>query len=77
MFAGLGLGQEGVNYISSILVVLGVSIGSATWWLMLGTAVGLLQKRINKIVLSWINRVSGIIVLILGLFALYGLIPLD
>jgi sulfite exporter TauE/SafE len=77
MFAGLGLAQEGVNYISSILVVLGVSIGSATWWLMLSIAVGLLQKRINKIVLSWINRVSGIIVLIFGLIALYGLIPLD
>jgi threonine/homoserine/homoserine lactone efflux protein len=75
MFAGLGLAQEGVNYISSILVVFGVSIGSATWWLMLSIGVSLLQKRINTKVLSWINRISGIIVLIFGLIALYGLIP--
>jgi threonine/homoserine/homoserine lactone efflux protein len=77
MFAGLGLAQESVNYISSLQVVVGVSIGSAAWWLILSIGVSLLQDRINSKVLSWINRISGIIVLIFGLIALYGLIPLE
>jgi threonine/homoserine/homoserine lactone efflux protein len=76
MFAGLGLARDGVNYISSFQVVLGVSIGSAAWWLMLSIGVSLLQKRINTKVLTWVNRISGIIVIIFGLIALYGLIPL-
>jgi threonine/homoserine/homoserine lactone efflux protein len=75
MFAGLGLAQEGVNYISSLQVVFGVSIGSATWWLILSNGVNLLKDRLNTKVLTWINRISGIIVLIFGLIALYGLIP--
>jgi threonine/homoserine/homoserine lactone efflux protein len=74
MFAGLGLAQEGVNYISGLQVVLGVSIGSATWWLLLSIGVSLLQNRINSKVLSWVNRISGIIVVIFGLIALFGLI---
>lgn len=77
MFAGLGLAQEEVNYISSLQLVLGVSIGSAAWWLILSIGVSLLQNRINSKVLSWINRISGIIVIIFGLIALYGLIPLE
>ncbi|UYG98174.1 LysE family translocator [Cytobacillus firmus] len=74
MFAGLGLAGEGVNYISGLQVVLGVSVGSAAWWLLLSIGVSLLQNRLNSKVLSWINRISGIIVLIFGLIALYGLI---
>lgn len=77
MFAGLGLAQEDVNYNSSLQVVLGVAVGSATWWLMLSVGVSLLQKRINRKVQSWINRISGIIVLQFGLVALYGLFPLE
>lgn len=77
MFAGLGLAQEDVNYISSLQVVLGVAVGSATWWLILSVGVSLLQKRINRKVLFWINRVSGAIVLLFGLIALYGLFPLE
>jgi threonine/homoserine/homoserine lactone efflux protein len=77
MFAGLGLAQEGANYISGLQVVLGVSIGSTAWWLMLSIGVSLLENRINTKVLSWTNRISGIIVLIFDLIALYGLIPLE
>lgn len=76
MFAGLGLAEKGVNYFSGLQVVLGVSIGSAAWWLLLSIGVSLLQNRINSKVLSWVNRISGIIVVIFGLIALYGIFPI-
>lgn len=70
IFAGLGLGSASGNYISAGLLVSGVFIGSALWWLMLSGGVGLLRKRFNLQRLRWVNRISGIIIAGFGLIAL-------
>ena len=41
VFAGLGVGSAGGNYVSAGVLVLGVFIGSALWWLLLSGGVGL------------------------------------
>ncbi len=75
IFAGLGLASTGGGYGASALLVLGVFLGSALWWLLLSTGVALLRSRLDLRALRWVNRISGIILLGFGLVALLSLIP--
>lgn len=70
IFAGLGLANTSANYGSAGILVLGVFIGSALWWLVLSGSVGILREKINFHGLQWVNRISGLIILTFGLFAL-------
>lgn len=74
IFAGLGLASTGGSYSESALLVLGVFLGSALWWLLLSTGVGLLRSRLDLRALRWVNRLSGVILLAFGLIALLSLI---
>jgi threonine/homoserine/homoserine lactone efflux protein len=73
IFAGLGLGSTGGNYASAGLLVIGVFIGSAIWWLVLSRIVGLFIKKTISQRLQWINRTSGIIITAFGVIALLSL----
>ncbi len=70
IFAGLGLGSVGGNYVSAGALVFGVFTGSALWWLILSGAVGAFRKKLNTAGLRWINGISGSIITGFGLFAL-------
>jgi arginine exporter protein ArgO len=70
VFSGLGIGTIQTDYFSSLVLVIGVFFGSGLWWLTLSTIVNVLGKRFNTKGLIWVNKVSGIIVLIFGLIAL-------
>jgi threonine/homoserine/homoserine lactone efflux protein len=70
IFAGLGLASTGGNYVSAGVLVLGVFIGSALWWLILSSGVGVLRVKFNPHGLQWVNRISGVIITGFGLFAL-------
>ena len=71
IFAGLRLGETNGNYLSASMMVLGVFLGSATWWLTLSTGVSLLRKKFTPALLTWVNRLAGVIILIFGLAALF------
>lgn len=73
IFAGLGISSSGSSIISSVVLVLGVFCGSTLWWIILSSGVGLFRNRISDKSLTAINRLSGIIILIFGGIALYGL----
>jgi threonine/homoserine/homoserine lactone efflux protein len=72
IFAGLGLGQTHGDYVSAGLLVLGVFLGSATWWLLLSGSVGVFRAKFPATGLLWVNRISGIIILGFGVVALVG-----
>ncbi len=72
IFAGLGVAHGGEGYASSVLVVLGVFLGSALWWLLLTTAGGLARGRLPEGVLRWTNRASGGVILAFGILAVSG-----
>jgi len=76
VFAGLGVGATSGDYASAAVLVLGVFLGSALWWLALSTAVSLLRSRVSPRGLRWVNRMSGLIILGFGLAALASLAPL-
>jgi hypothetical protein len=74
IFAGLGLGSASGNYGFAGLLVLGVFIGSALWWLILSGTVGMVRTKFNPSGLRWLNRISGITITGFGLLAFLSLI---
>ncbi len=73
IFAGLGVGSASRNYFSAGILVLGVFMGSALWWLILSRGVALLGEKFNLQRLKWVNRISGLIIFAFGLLALLSL----
>lgn len=74
IYAGLGLASQAGDYLSAAVLVLGVFLGSAGWWLLLSGGVSLLRGRITPSALRWVNRISGAIILGFGLVVLVRLI---
>jgi threonine/homoserine/homoserine lactone efflux protein len=66
IFAGLRLAETSGNYISAAFMVLGVFLGSVTWWLTLSFTVGFLRQRFNASWQIWVNRIAGVIILGFG-----------
>lgn len=62
IFAGLGL-TSGSDYASATLIVLGVFLGSASWWIVLAAGAGWLRVRLGARFLRGINIVSGVFIL--------------
>ena len=73
IFAGLGVGATGGNYLAAALVVAGVFSGSAAWWCILTGGISLLRRRFTTTWLRWLNRVSGAIIAVFGIVALISL----
>ncbi len=74
VFAGLGVGAASGDYASAAVLVSGVFLGSALWWLALSAAVSLLRSRVTPRGLRWVNRISGLLILGFGLAALASLL---
>jgi len=74
IFAGLGLASTSGSYMSAGVLVLGVFIGSALWWLILSGGVGVFREKFNPHRLQWVNRISGAIITGFGLFALLSVL---
>jgi len=75
IFAGLGLvGQQAVadrpDMLAAGLLVGGVFLGSAAWWLGLAWMVGRLRGRLSATAMLWIDRVSSGILMTFGVAAL-------
>jgi threonine/homoserine/homoserine lactone efflux protein len=69
VFAGFGLGAS-PDYLSASILVAGVFVGSALWWLLLSSGVALFRERVSEGWMQTINRLSGGIILAFGLYAL-------
>lgn len=70
MFAGLGIVNTSGEYTSAVSLVAGVFIGSALWWLTLSNLINLFRKIIANKALIWINRFSGVVVIVFGAIAI-------
>jgi threonine/homoserine/homoserine lactone efflux protein len=73
IFAGLGAGETNGGVLSAVLLVTGVFLGSAAWWVVLSGATGLFRTRLSVHGLRWVNRVSGTVIAAFGVFAFSGL----
>jgi threonine/homoserine/homoserine lactone efflux protein len=64
-----GLGAMSATGQTAVLVA-GVFVGSALWWLGLSTVVSLVRHRLPETLLVWINRASGAAIMIFGSLAM-------
>lgn len=73
VFAALGLG-DGLSFFSSSILVVGIFIGSALWFLLLSSGAIFLRKKLDLVGLKWVNKIAGILVIISGLIAVGSLL---
>ncbi|MGE7854726.1 MULTISPECIES: LysE family translocator [Bacillus] len=73
IFSGLGISNPNDDTMTELSVVLGVFLGSTLWWLTLSSVTGILKNRIKNFPFNIVNRVSGLIILMFGLWSMYNL----
>ena len=73
VFAGLGLAEERSMYWNAVLLISGIFLGSAAWWMILSEGITLFRKRITQEMMVWVNRIAGLIISFFGLLALLSL----
>lgn len=73
IFAGIGVGGQASSPLTALLVVCGVFLGSALWWCVLTGAISWLRDKFTAQWFLWINRASGVIIILFGLLALLSL----
>jgi threonine/homoserine/homoserine lactone efflux protein len=71
VFAGLGISPAGTP--AAILLVAGVFLGSAAWWLVLSLIAGLLRRHLTDGRMRLVNIIAGSSILALGLWSLVPL----
>lgn len=75
VFGGLGVasGASDSTTVAAVLVA-GVFVGSALWWLALSASVGAFRRRVTPAAMLWINRASGAVLGGFGVAALASLL---
>ena len=63
VFASFGVTGEVKGLPGPYMLVLGVIIGSACWWLLLTQIIGSFRRHISPEGFRWINRFSGLVLL--------------
>jgi len=75
VFSGLGMNSNDTTSFG-FLLVLGVFLGSALWWLLLSSIAGIIANKMksNSFSMKLINRFSGVVLLLFGINGLINLI---
>ena len=74
IFAAAGTGDLADHSTMAAMLVLGVFIGSAVWWLGLAGGASLVRDRLEGGGLLWVSRVSGILILGFAGYLFYALV---
>jgi len=73
LFAAVGINVgESVSKGALITTLWGVFAGSAAWWFTLSTTINVFRKRFRIKQLMMINRISGIVIFVLGLISMFN-----
>ncbi len=73
VFAAFGFGHR-LNIFTACILVLGVFAGSCLWFLLLGYVATLFRHRLDAGGLTWVNRISGVLIVLSGVAALVSLV---
>lgn len=66
MFAGASVFGDASSMRISLFLLLGVLLGGALWWYALSALVNLFRKKFRLKQMFWINKISGLIIAVLG-----------
>jgi threonine/homoserine/homoserine lactone efflux protein len=67
---GINAGKETS---SALLLIAGVFVGSALWWLILSGGTGMVAKKLSGQLIAYINRISACIIACVAGWAMIGL----
>jgi threonine/homoserine/homoserine lactone efflux protein len=72
IFTGSDLLDRQRDYLTALILVLGVFLGALGWWLILSGAVSLLRARLGTRTLRWANALSGLAIAAFGVKVALG-----
>jgi threonine/homoserine/homoserine lactone efflux protein len=72
MFAGIGIVEPGADVLSSLILVLGVALGSAIWWVFLCGLTKMIRGRLSEGAINAINLVASGSIVVFGLIAIWA-----
>lgn len=70
VFLFAGFAPAGLGYGQAVVMVAGVFLGSALWWLLLSSGVSRLRHWLTPGRLVWVNRIFGALITAFGIVAL-------
>lgn len=66
LFAAAGIKPDEAHMMSNLCLILGVFVGTSSWWFLLTWTINKLRKKFNFRSLWWINKIAGGIIIALG-----------
>lgn len=69
IFAGAGLTAQ-PDAAQALVATAGVAVGSLLWWIALTAVVAAIRHALSDRVLLWVNRISGVMLLVFGALAI-------
>ena len=72
MFAGIGIVEPGADVWSSLVLVAGVAVGSASWWFFLCGITTAIRGRLSDPAVNTINLVASGSIVMFGLVAVWA-----
>jgi threonine/homoserine/homoserine lactone efflux protein len=69
IFTSLGYVQESGDK-SALILIVGIFLGSACWWLFLSSFIGFFRHMISKRSILWINIGSGLVLILYGVYSI-------
>ncbi|MFI3314658.1 MAG: LysE family transporter [Rikenellaceae bacterium] len=70
LFSSFDIGNEDLCLYNGVLTIIGVAFGASLWWFTLTSTVNIFKNRFRPRHLVSINRIAGILIFALGLFAI-------
>lgn len=72
LFAAFGINEQ-LSFSMRLLLIAGVSLGACLWWFTLAFSLHLIREKFRPRHLFWINRITGTIIVILGIAAILSI----
>ena len=72
-FASVGIISDSTTAFHIILLLIGVFAGASSWWFGISSTINVFKKKITLRKIVMINRVAGVIIVILGIILLISI----
>lgn len=74
MFTGFNLISSNTSLILVIFAILGVFLGASSWWFTLTSIINLFRKKFRLKRIWWMNKITGGVIIAIGLLAILSLV---
>lgn len=74
LFAGIGGVKATSSPLATTYTVIGVFAGGSLWWYSLSTLVNLFRRKFRLKQLWWINKMTGLVIFIFGIAAIFSVL---